>query len=1118
MTERDLFEAALDVPPQDRAAYLDGACGSDAALRQRLEALLSKQDRAGNFLELPVVAPLATLDEPSFIERAGTTIGPYKLLQQIGEGGFGIVFMAEQQEPIRRKVALKIIKPGMDSRQVIARFEAERQALALMDHPNIARILDGGTTEGRRSGLASSAEEATKRAASSTEGRPYFVMELVKGIAITDYCDQSQLTPRERLELFLPVCQAVQHAHQKGIIHRDLKPSNVLVTLQDGVALVKVIDFGIAKALGQQLTEKTLFTNFAQLIGTPLYMSPEQAGLSNVDVDTRSDVYSLGVLLYELLTGTTPFDKERLKEVGYDEMRRIIREEEPLKPSTRISTLGQAATTISSQRKSDPKRLRQLLKGELDWIVVKCLEKDRSRRYESAGAVAADVQRHLRDEPVQACPPSVAYRLRKFVRRNKVALAMASIVAAALLFVAAGFVVSTASVWRTMLDLQRALDREQQTVYFQCIALAENELASNHGAHAEELLGGCREEQRGWEWHFLKRRLHEEPLLLTEHMPGSGVQGVAFNPSGTVLAAGCWDGKVRLWDPMTGKLLRTFTGQPRGFDGVAFSRDGQLLAAANWDGTIMVCDLAANQQRVLKGHKERVSAVAFRPDGRQLASAGLDKIVILWNPQTSQKQMVLSGHTDDIHRVAYSPDGTRLATASDDQTARVWDVGTGQLLLSLTEHRKPVTDVTFSPDGGYLATASYDRKVCLWDATTGRKLHDFLGHSKDVLAVAFSPDGRRLASGGEDSTVRLWDPASGQETLVLRGHTGHVACLAFSPDGRRLASGAVLNLDFTVRVWNATPVEESGAEPVRTLAGHTQDVTCLAFSRDGQWLASGSVDNTIRVRRTVDGELVRLLGGGLTGGVGGVAFSPDGVCLAAVGDNGTLNAWQVQTGREVWGHARQLSRYSLEGVAYSPDGRCLAVADNGGLSVHILDAATGKGIAVLNGRLGTVNAVAYRPDGRCLAVASSDQTICLEDVSNLDALARHTGQGQVLRGHETVVESVAYRTDGAYLASAGEDGRVIVWDARGTNVKEARRFRAHHDAISGVAFSPEGRRLATASRDGTLKLWDAGQDCLLALIRAHQGEILAVAFHPDGRLLASAGADGTVKLWSTEAP
>jgi serine/threonine protein kinase/tetratricopeptide (TPR) repeat protein len=391
----------------------------------------------------PPAAPGATVDDP-ISERPGTVIGPYKLLEQIGEGGFGVVFMAEQTEPVRRKVALKVLKPGMDTRQVVARFEAERQALALMDHPNIARVFDGGETAG---------------------GRPYFVMELVKGLPITEYCDQEQWTPRERLEPFTSVCHAVQHAHQKGIIHRDIKPSNVLVTLHDGTAVVKVIDFGIAKATGQQLTEKTLFTNFAQLVGTPLYMSPEQAALSGLDVDTRSDIYSLGVLLYELLTGTTPFDKERLKEATFDELRHIIREEEPPRPSTRISTLGQAATTFSGQRKSDPKRLSQLCRGELDWIVMKALEKDRNRRYETASAFATDVQRYLHDEPVLACPPSAWYRFRKFARRNKGAFVAASAAGLVTLLVVVGLAASNVLISREKNEkvaaLQQARTNEQ---------------------------------------------------------------------------------------------------------------------------------------------------------------------------------------------------------------------------------------------------------------------------------------------------------------------------------------------------------------------------------------------------------------------------------------------------------------------------------------------------------------------------------------------------------------------------------------------------------------------------------------------------------------------------------
>jgi tetratricopeptide (TPR) repeat protein/serine/threonine protein kinase len=400
-----LFLKALEMPSAaERQEYLDGACAGDAALRAEVEALLEASAQAGSFLESPAAAPLATVDEP-VSERLGTVIGPYKLLQQLGEGGMGTVFLAEQTQPVQRKVALKIIKPGMDSRQVIARFEAERQALALMDHPNIARVLDAGTT---------------------ATGRPYFVMELVKGVPITKYCDEQRLSPKRRLELFVSVCQAVQHAHQKGIIHRDLKPSNVLIAVYDGKPVPKVIDFGVAKATGPKLTDRTLFTEVGQVVGTLEYMSPEQAELNQFDIDTRSDIYSLGVLLYELLTGSTPLERKRLKAAAILEVLRLIREEEPPRPSTRLSTTDEMPS-VAANRGLEPKKLSGVVRGELDWIVMKALEKDRNRRYETANGFAMDVHRYLADEPVLACPPSLGYRFRKFRRRHKGKLAVAGL-------------------------------------------------------------------------------------------------------------------------------------------------------------------------------------------------------------------------------------------------------------------------------------------------------------------------------------------------------------------------------------------------------------------------------------------------------------------------------------------------------------------------------------------------------------------------------------------------------------------------------------------------------------------------------------------------------------------
>jgi WD40 repeat protein/serine/threonine protein kinase len=1099
---KEVFLDALDIDsPDDRRAYLDGACGEDTALRAEVEALLDHHSRVGSFLASGPHDPATTASlDAAGSDSPGTLIGPYKLLERIGEGGFGVVFMAEQSQPVRRKVALKILKAGMDSAQVVARFEAERQALALMDHPNIAKVFDGGATE---------------------TGRPYFVMELVRGVPITEFCDQNHLSVRERLGLFIPVCQAVQHAHQKGIIHRDLKPTNVLVTLHDGIPVPKVIDFGIAKATGQQLTERTLFTNFAQMVGTPLYMSPEQAEMSGLDVDTRADVYALGVLLYELLTGTTPFDRERFKAAGYDEIRRIIREEEPARPSTRVSTLGQAAATISASRKSDPHGLRRLFRGELDWIVMRCLEKDRNRRYETASALAADVQRYLADDPVQACPPSAWYRFRKLARRNRRALAMISVLTLAVVVGVAALAVSTILVWRANKELTRAVERERLAVdgerregYFQRITVAHRELSIGNVAAALRALRECPEDLRGWEWHYLLRLCKVEPLVLQD---STEVYGVAFSPDGERIASAGKDGKVKIWNSRTGRIIQEFPAHETAACSVAFHPDGRHLASAGADGLVKVWDLATPRQPVFKGPCDAIRkfgaahTVAFRlPDGQHLA-AGSDEAVRVWDWKTSQLRYTVPGPQYDSIPVASSPDGQRLATGGAwEEGLCLRDAETGRLLGTLPEPRHPVTALTFSRDGGRLASASLGRTVSLWDTTNGELLRT-IPHSGNVLGVAFSSDGRLLASTGEDKTVHLWDTATGREVLGLLGHRDMCGCVAFSPDGWRLASASH---DRTIIIWDATPLRGTEGQGVFTFDRHDHEVRSVAVSPDGQKIASAGNGTLVRVWEAATGR-VSFDFPGHTAPVFAVAWHPDGRRIATAGSAGrqnTVTVWDASDGRVYF--TLSIERDSAAGpyqaVAFSPDGRDLVTGQLEG-AVKVWDAKTGKGGRVLGAHTREIRGLVFSRDGRLLATASGDGTVKLWDATRLSEKQepRITLQARV-PGPSV---NVAFSTDSQRLATGGEENTIKIWDA--DTGQELQTLRGHRGEVYTLAFSPddESRWIASGGEDSTVKVWDSRTGKLVHSFPGHTGLISSLAFSLDGKRLYSGSRDKTVKVW-----
>lgn len=1029
----------------------------------------------------------------------------FRLIKQIGSGGMGVVWLAEQDHPVKRKVALKLIRAELTSNDVLLRFNAEKQALAMMDHPNIARVLDAGTTD---------------------NDRPYFVMELVDGVPITQYCDDNKLSVDERLNLFVPVCKAVQHAHQKGIVHRDLKPSNVLVTVVDGQAVPKVIDFGLAKAVEHHLTltDETMQTEFGKVVGTVQYMSPEQAELKGLDaqnIDTRTDVYSLGVMLYELLTGSTPLDEETLAQNALLKILEIIRQQEPPRPSFRLSTSSHDANSVVADlRRLQPARLQQLLKGELDWVVMKAIEKEPDRRYQTASDFAQDLSNYLSGGTVTARPPSTWYQLQKFARRNFGLVTAVMAIAVALIVGIAGTSYglmqanqkaaeadkergkATANEKRALREKSKAETNEQRAIAAENLANAEARRAgdsettakfqlanarweANRASDARNLLNQIPLEYRDtFEWHYCKRRFQGSDVTCFGHT--DEVLEVVYGPDGTWLASASRDGTIKFWDPVSGQQVSSIEAHEGSVRALAVSRDGSYLASAGYDQLLKLWDAESHELiRTIRDHEGPINAVTFSPNGDRIASASDDQTIKLWDTATGNEINTISGHTAGVSDIAFTPDGKRLASCSNgDQTVRIWDSHSGQPITILLQGELDLRKVEFSPDGARLLAIRYGT-FFLWDTENWQRLEKTVqAHDQEVRCVAFSPDGTQFATGAGDPTVKLWDTQSGQQLASFCGHAKTVSGLAFSPDGTRLVSGSH---DQTVKIWDIC-----GKTNMLTIPETSRPFN-VTFSDDGKQYASSGFDGKIVLRDALTNEIrFRLQGHSRGVEVDELCFSPDGSRLISAGYNDhTVRVWDTNTGHEA---ATLTGHESLvRSVAFSPDQSQFASGSWDG-TVKLWDANTYQEIATLTGHQGGLYCVAFSPDGSLLASSSSDRTVKLWD-------ARTGRELKTFSGHNGSVRTVVFGPHGNKLLSAGDDWKALVWDiASGKHIAIS---HLNAQTVFEATFSPDGKRFATASVSPGIHLYDSLSGQEIIALEGISGSS-AVEFSPDGTRLAGA--------------
>jgi len=1035
--------------------------------------------------------------------RIEQQFGAYRIVRLLGEGGMGTVYLAEQQQPIRRQVALKVIKLGMNTTEVMARFESERQALALMDHANIARVFDAGSTE---------------------QGRPYFVMEYVSGIPITEYCDLHRLNNHERLELFIAVCQAVHHAHQKGIIHRDIKPSNVLVGEQDGKPLPKVIDFGIAKAIDQRVMERATFTEMGSLVGTPEYMSPEQTLLSS-NIDTTTDVYSLGVLLYELLAGALPFEGRRLREAGLAELLRVIREEDPPTPSEKVSHTADLAG-VAERRSTNPVSLRRQLNGDLNWIVMKALEKDRGRRYSSVSEIAADIRRHLENKPVLAGPPSGFYWARKFVLRHRLAVTSGLLVGSALL---AGLIAVT---WEMRVAESRRHEAEWQS-YIANVNAAELHLRLGDADLARRRLLVCPTELRGWEWGHLLRQTDGSLATLDvvserdnyrDHMPP-----FVFSDEGHRIL---WYTKHTLlaWDAKTYQPVARYAevGAIIAISSDATKIIAQGPALAGQPGHALNIFEAISGKRIVSlEEKGEADFALFHSRSARVAGMMHDGRMIIWDANSGRAVRSIMADPLFISCAVFSPDGRRIALGSSDNTVMIWDATSGRLLTTLKGHTGRIRAVDFSPDSSQLATGSEDGTIRTWDVPAQRSLLTLGGNYGNVYSIVYSPDGSRIAAGTEDSMVRVWDTASGRQISTISGNEYKVESIAFTPDGAHILTAHRLGSEHapmgpTLRVWDVS------FEPgIKMLVGHRSGVSAVAFSSNDRFLASASSD--VRIWETGSGSVFRVLAGH-----GPIAFSPDGQYLASGWGEGSIRIWDYVRGDAI--RTFRAHKGYVSAIAFSPDGTRLASGSQD-KTVKVWNVKV-PGEPVTMVLPGPVGSLVFSPNGHHLLSASGDQGTPIVQVWDADSKLNFTirdDSGRRALDSNDRPRFIAttsgyspgravYSPNGLQILSTGLEPHIKIWESNSgkaiVSLPTSANPSRHPVPLRSISWHPDGKRIAL-SEGKDIQIWDAISHELVITLRSNElsGPILdtirCLMFSHNGELLASGSEDGTVRIWDT---